>query len=155
MVLSFVTERLHMTDNPRPRRDVLLTLAYWSTLALALLGLALSLLWLALMLQPTATDGPGWRAGLPVATAVVAWLYLDVLSLAYWRPTEQRPLVWLILVCGVGAVTLVILARGAFVPDDSVRVFGLRFAIGCLAFAAVCRMTLARLPRPSCPKSAR
>ncbi len=127
--------------------DPLLTTAYWAMLALAIVALLLGGLLLLLVLG--ADRRSGWDLqGLfgPLWYVVLSWIYLDILGQARWWPEEPKPLPWLIGAGVAGFVSLVLFMAPFFqMPHGPGLIFFVPFAIGCLAFVAVCRIVLERV----------
>lgn len=134
------------TENPD---DPLLAIAYWSTLALSVVALLLSLLYLAILMNAMSSGtalGSIGEAVFPFFMTGVTWAYLEVLSLEYWQKSEQRPLSWLIVLSLAGAVCLAVMFPSIVGVPHGGDLFLIPCAIGALAFICVLRCIL-RHPR--------
>ncbi len=126
-----------MIRQPSLADRLLLSTAYWSTLALGITSFFLALFLLLLV-----SGNGSWQIQFlqPLIVACVPWMYLDVLARAYWKTHPQRARGWLMVVAAAGALTLVLVTRSVVAVDHDPEIFLVPIAVGVLSFAAVCRI---------------
>ena len=134
-----------MPTQPTKSTDPLIICAYWLNLLLSIIAVLLSV-FLGMLLLSSASSGPIslWII-FPFLYAGLALLYQEVLARAYRRRTEQFSLIKLVAITAAGAIALLSLAHSILsAPDESGSIVGIPFLIGCLSFAALCKITSAK-----------
>lgn len=123
-----------------------LVIAYWSNLSLSVIALLLSGFFGILLLGSESSSMLDfWVAIGPFLYTAITWVYLDILSQALRRPSEQRSIFWLLATVVSGFVALVIYAVSVSqMSHGPSPIFLVPLAIGSMSFIAVCRITLGK-----------
>ena len=133
-----------MSSNYLTSPNPLLVIAYWSNLSLSIIALLLSGFFGLLLLGSESSSAPNfWVASGPFLYTAITWVYLDILSQALRRPSEQRSILWLLAALVSGVVALVVYVAVVSQMSHGPRpIFLVPLAIGSISFIAVCRIAL-------------
>ena len=131
------------SEYKNPSRPFLIA-AFWANAALSVVAVLLACLYGIFLLNllgrvervPLSAFTPLWYVALTL-------FYWDILAREVWRPTEQRPLIWLVFLTLAGFVSLSIFVVSVLeLHHGSSIIFLPPIAIGCLAVFVVCRIVL-------------